>query len=183
MSNDHNGLVDDPWNGQPRESEEIEKRVSEEDGQSDNSSNGGILSNERIGIEKREAEEIVAALSKIGVSSSWSGLLPRPEDFNNYSKEVQNKMVAWNDAQILKESERSDRLVSAEINQGYLSLVFTFLINFLIVAGVLIAFVITNNPNVFWAFTLPGASVIGNVAISIKNKSRDKEVKTKDENE
>ena len=83
----------------------------------------------------------------------------------------------------MKESERSDRLVSAEINQGYLSLVFTFLINFLIVAGVLIAFVITNNPNVFWAFTLPGASVIGNVAISIKNKSRDKEVKTKDENE
>lgn len=176
MSNDHNGLVDDPWDGQPRESKEITQRISEENEQSDNSPNGGSISHERGGIEKGEAEEaIAAALCKVGISSSWSGLLPRPEDFVKYPQSVQDKMVAWNDAQILNESARNDKLVSAEIKQGYISLVFTFLINSLIVVGVLVAFVMTGNPNVFWAFTLPGASVVGNVVISVKNKAKENE--------
>lgn len=182
MNNDHDGLVGDPRNGQSGESQKTEKSISKTNEQGDNSSNGGDLSHERSIIEEGEAEEVVvAALRKIGVASSWSGLLPRPEDFSKYDVHVQEKMLAWNDAQILDESKRNDRLVNAEVKQGYISLVFTFVINTLIIVGVLIAFVVTNNPNVFWAFTLPGASVVGNVVISVKDKGKSKDQKSEED--
>lgn len=175
MNNDDHGFVDDPRNGQSGESQEVEKGIATQDGQGDISSNGGHIADERSGGKKGEAGEIVAALQKIGVSSSWSGLLPRPEDFAKYDKEVQDKMIAWNDRTIFGQTDQQDKLVDAEIKQGYLSQTFTFIINASIVVGVLIAFAITENPNVFWAFTLPGASVIGNVAITIRGKAEDKE--------
>lgn len=46
---------------------------------------------------------------------SWHGLLPPPEDFKQYSPQVQGQMVAWNDARILDESKRLDKLTDAQI--------------------------------------------------------------------
>lgn len=46
---------------------------------------------------------------------SWHGLLPPPEHFKQYSPQVQGKMVAWNDARILDESKRLDKLTDAQI--------------------------------------------------------------------
>lgn len=46
---------------------------------------------------------------------SWHGLLPPPEHFKQYSPQFQGKMVAWNDARILDESKRLDKLTDAQI--------------------------------------------------------------------
>ncbi|WP_071129772.1 hypothetical protein [Varibaculum massiliense] len=49
---------------------------------------------------------------------SWRGLLPPPEHFKQYSPQVQGKMVAWNDARILDESKRLDKLTDAQIENS-----------------------------------------------------------------
>lgn len=66
---------------------------------------------------------------------SWHGLLPPPEHFKQYSPQVQGKMVAWNDARILDESKRLDKLTDAQISNSknltgwavFLTVLFTIL--------------------------------------------------------
>jgi hypothetical protein len=45
-------------------------------------------------------------------------LLPPPDDFLRYPVDVQQRMMAWNDADTVDESKRQDRLVDAEIDQA-----------------------------------------------------------------
>ncbi len=62
--------------------------------------------------------ELVRAISMLvqsGISESYSGMLPRPSDFNKYPADVQERMCRWNDAFTVDESNRQNQLVKAEI--------------------------------------------------------------------
>lgn len=166
----HNGFTNNPQHGKPRDLAANEETVQKEDEQGNSLSNGRCFPDECSGIEESRPEEIAEILQGIGVVSSWSGLLPRPDDFTKYNQETQQKIIEWTDAQILGESERQDRITDAEIKRGHMSLATTFVFNIALLVAVFIAFVITENPSVFWAFTIPGASIVGNVVISIKRK-------------
>lgn len=168
MENDHDGIISDSRNRQYEQPSKNAEEIKTSHGESSNSSDGGNLTN---GCEsEKQPEEIVAALSEVGITSSWSGLLPHPEQFSKYEKEVQRKMLDWNDAMILDESKRQDKIVDAEIKQSRLSSFLNFIFNTIVIVAVFVAFVITENPNVFWAFTVQGASLVANVVIHIKDK-------------
>lgn len=54
-------------------------------------------------------EELVRAISMLvqsGISESYSGMLPRPSDFNKYPADVRERMCRWNDAFTVDESNR-----------------------------------------------------------------------------
>ena len=86
----------------------------------------------------------------------WSGLLPDPDSFSKYPQHVQDSMVAWNNAKILDESKRLDKLVDAGIKQVSRENVFSFVLNagFAIVS--LIAFIATRDPASFGFLAVPG---------------------------
>lgn len=66
-------------------------------------------------------EELVRAISMLvqsGISESYSGMLPRPSDFNKYPADVQERMCRWNDAFTVDESNRQNQLVKAEIDRS-----------------------------------------------------------------
>lgn len=62
--------------------------------------------------------QAVAQFLEYTTEQSWTGPLPSPEDFVKYPREVQEKVVEWNDARILDESKRADSLVQAEISHS-----------------------------------------------------------------
>ncbi len=56
-------------------------------------------------------EELARAISMLihsGISESYSGMLPRPDDFNKYPADIQERMCRWNDAFTVDESNRQD---------------------------------------------------------------------------
>lgn len=54
----------------------------------------------------------------LSTSSSWSGMLPPPDDFAKYPQAVQERMMRWNDAWTTDESARQDKLVDAQVQQA-----------------------------------------------------------------
>lgn len=173
MKDDYNGITNNSRDGQHEEPSDYAEKIEATHGKNNHSPDGRFITDEREG--QTQPDEIVAVLNKIGVTSSWSGLLPRPEQFNRYNDSVQDKIVAWNDAMILDESKRQDKIVNAEIKQGNLASIFTFVFNTIVILSIFIAFIITENPNVFWGLTVQGASVVANVVIHIKDKEDKKE--------
>lgn len=73
------------------------------------------------GTVEAEITQILAQL--VGLTGEqtreyWEGPLPSPQDFAKYTPEVQQKLLAWNDAKILDESQRLTRVVEAEIRHS-----------------------------------------------------------------
>lgn len=62
--------------------------------------------------------QALAQFLEFTTEQSWTGPLPSPEDFVKYPREVQEKVVEWNDVRILDESKRADSLVQAEISHS-----------------------------------------------------------------
>lgn len=69
-------------------------------------------------------------------------------------------------------SKRDDFIVSKEASIDVLKQWLSFGLNIVLIGGALIAFIITGNANVFWSYTVLGATVIGNVAININKDKR-----------
>lgn len=90
---------------------------------------------------------------------------------------MQAKIIEWTDANILDESRRQDRILSIYSRNSLMAQIVTLVVNLAIIIGCLVAFWATGNPNVFWAFTIPGASIIGNVVISTKGKKEEPDLK------
>lgn len=110
------------------------------------------------------------------ITRAWSGILPPPEDFNAYSKDAQSKIIEWNDAQILEESQRQNKIVHQMCKDTTRSAWFSFITNILpiIVAGVLFAF--TREAVVFSLLSIPAITIGGNfIQIIIDEHKSDKD--------
>lgn len=110
-------------------------------------------------------------------AEEWSGLLPDPESFSKYPRFAQDKMVAWNDAQILDESKRSDRLMNAAVSHAKTSLVLSGAIQILSLLATFVAFIMTESALSFGFLTVPVATIVINVAIKVRGKRRKKKRK------
>ena len=115
-----NGSFDDSRPGQQGDVPQAEAGIERADGQETAPEKRGENACESGG-EVAEAE-IVEALQAISTSTEWSGLLPRPDHFNQYEQQDRAKIIEWADRQIKAEfddeSKRLDRLTDAEIKQG-----------------------------------------------------------------
>lgn len=83
-------------------------------------------------------------------------------------------MVAWNDAQILDESKRSDRLMNAAVSHARTSLVLSGAIQILSLLATFVAFIVTESALSFGFLTVPVASIVINVVIKVRGKRRKK---------
>lgn len=167
---DHDGTFDNSGHGWREELGENEGRIPCEDGNGNNEPSVGRGHDEHAPlVEKGEEEDFAVAVAR-----SWAGLIPAPEDFNSYDEEIQRKIVEWTDARIIDESKRQDKLVAATVRSSMFSSIASFVVNIVIIIGVLAAFVATRDASVFWAFTIPGASIVGNVAINIRKGEDEK---------
>ena len=173
MDHEHDGIADDSRPGQQRGLEPHVQGIEEAHEQSGGEASDGNRADELAKSREEEIEERIA----IGAIKSWSGIIPSPEDFSSYPAEVQAKTIEWTDANILDESRRQDRILAIYSRNSLMAQIVTLVVNLAIVVGCLVAFWATGNPNVFWAFTIPGASIIGNVVVSVKGKKDDGELK------
>lgn len=98
-------------------------------------------------------------LAEAMLVKGWSGLLPDPESFLQYPESVQERMMSWNDAKIIDESKRLDKLVDADIRQSSVDSLMSFLINIVFALISFLAFVITGNPASFGFLAVPGVSI------------------------
>lgn len=115
----------------------------------------------------------------LGALHFTSGPIPEAAELAAYPVEIQEKIIDWQERQVKAlfddESERQDRLADAEIAATKMNLAFSFAIDALIVGGTLAAFALTGDPNVFWAYTVLGASVVGNTVVNFNKSRRDDE--------
>lgn len=110
----------------------------------------------------------------------WSGLLPDPESFLKYPKPVQDSMVAWNDAKIIDESRRQDKIVEAGIKEARRENTFSFVLNAGFAVISLIAFLATKDPASFGFLAVPGVSIAIN-GVNILRKGKGKSDKDEDD--
>ena len=107
-------------------------------------------------------------------ASSWSGVLPPPDAFNQYDKTVQDKLVEWADIQIkatcTDQSARQDLITAAEIRVKYIGAVSSVVLFFLSLVGAVIAVAITKNPMAAsWFVGLQLTTIAVNVVVTIVN--------------
>ena len=82
-------------------------------------------------------------------------------------------MVAWNDAKIIEESKRQDRIVDAGIKEARRENTFSFVLNAGFALISLIAFLVTKDPASFGFLAVPGVSIVINgISILKKEKKR-----------
>lgn len=124
------------------------------------------------GIPADELRKLVLSGISVGQTYQWKGLLPDPDSFNKYPEFAQRKMVEWNDAQIIDESGRNDRLVDAAIKQKRRGQLYSFLLNGIFAVLAFAAFVITKDAASFSLLAVPGATIAVNVVLDLKNKGR-----------
>lgn len=113
-----------------------------------------------------EALGVVAIEKQLG----WAGLLPDPDSFAKYPEYVQRSMVAWNDAQILDDSKRMDRLVDTAAKTVSREGVFTFVLNLVFALLAFAGFIITGSMASYGMLAIPGISI----AVNVAQKSRER---------
>lgn len=130
-------------------------------------------------------EELVRAISMLvqsGISESYSGMLPRPSDFNKYPADVQERMCRWNDAFTVDESNRQNQLVKAEIDQSRKGMWVSAGLFAVALLMSFISFLDTSSPWSFGFLAVPVATIIANLFEPIASRSsRDKEKSTERE--
>lgn len=102
----------------------------------------------------------------------WSGLLPDPDSFGAFPKEVQDKMIEWNDAKILDESRRLDRIVDELVLNSKRDSWFSFILNLVFSVGSIVLFFATENPFSFGLLSIPGINIVFNFAKEAKGKDQ-----------
>lgn len=175
MSNDDFGIIDDSGDGQQQAIPQDDSAVEKENAAKHLDAKAFGSADERkealeeikrdiLAMSSAEQEEIIGALAlRIESEQVWSGLLPDPESFAAYPKEVQQKMVEWNDVTILGESKRNDKLIDSFTKDRKISQVGNFLINVLFLAAAFVSFIMTNDPASFGFLSVPGFTIAVNV--------------------
>ena len=143
-------------------------------------------SGERQGeITQPNDEELVRAISMLvqsGISESYSGMLPRPSDFNKYPADIQERMCRWNDAFTVDESNRQNQLVKAEIDQSRKGMWVSAGLFAVALLMSFISFLVTSSSWSFGFLAVPVATIIANLFEPIASRSsRDKEKRTERE--
>lgn len=115
-------------------------------------------------IPPNELAGIIAA----GNVREWSGLLPPPSEYNEYDIETRENIRAWNDAQIIDASRRSDKIADAEIRQGSRDQWLSFVLNVLFVSATFGSFLVTRDPASFGFLAIPTVTL----AVNVYNRRR-----------
>ncbi len=169
MKNDNNKSARNPNVQQPENSKQHVQEIKRASTASRASNSNGL--NGYAG-EKATQEELKAVAL---IARSWSGLLPPPEDFKAYPESAQNKIIEWNDAQILDETERQNELVRHVCRDSKRTAYLSFLTNILPIIAASILFVVTENTAAFLLLAVPCVTIGGNfVQIIIGNHKSDK---------
>lgn len=183
MSNDNHRFVDNPRSRQQQAISENDSSFKEKDEEKHcNAEKDCGVDEYRGEIEKIKSdlltlpaegqEELLDSLAiNLSREEVWSGLLPDPDSFGRYPEDVQKHIVAWNDAQILDESKRNDKLVEAFIKDKRRGVVVSFLINFLFLAAAFVSFIFTHDPASFGFLAVPGVTI----AINVIKENRDED--------
>ena len=180
MSDDGNGIVDDPRSGQQQKARERPKGLDGESrlelGQDEKGSNIG----KQEALDKR-SEELLAAvdilesagiiLSSESKSVSFSGLLPHPDVHKLYDPETRERICRWNDAFTIDESKRQDRLVDNEIEQAKRGPILSMIMLTIFSLLAFVSFLVTRETASFWFLAVPVVSVIGNLIVPVFSKS------------
>ncbi|MEG2934118.1 MAG: hypothetical protein RR842_11095 [Gordonibacter sp.] len=169
MNNDNNGIADDPRHGQQQEAKATPEGCEETHGERNTRSEGCRLDDEQEDLEKVESileavpEPLRELIAEAMITRTWSGLLPDPASFEKYPEWVQHKMTDWNDAKIIDESKRLDKIAEAAIADIKLETVLTFAINAIFAFTAFFAFIITNNAASFGLLSVPGITIAVNL--------------------
>lgn len=189
MGNVNDGASGDSGNGSERRAirdepevkrENEEKRgVSEDCGCEDEHAPSEVEGDDDADA-RREARELAPyiidaiveneeSLNRLFIERSeiWSGLLPDPESFSKYPDFAQRKMIDWNDAQIIDESKRNDKIIEAAIKQLKWGQILSFLVNVLSIAAAFWCFNTTGNAASFGFLAVPGAAIVVNIGLKI----------------
>lgn len=182
MSDDNKEFADDSRSEQPKQIEHSDKAITYPHGKVDLTASKEDGDDElgAGGFPGEEVERFEELARFIG--SSWSGMLPPPDEFKSYPEWVQEKMVAWNDAQTIDESKRLDQLVEAKVKDSRRSDWISFAVYVLFIVGAFAGYLITGDPKVFWSLVVPGASIVGNVVLNFYNdkNARGKDIEQKE---
>ena len=170
MSDDYAGIADDSRDGQYGSTEQNASGVAAQNAECNSKPDDRRRINEPSSKETHDIDEIVLQapeevkeyLAEAMLVQGWSGLLPDPDSFNRYDKSVQDKMVAWNDAKILDESKRLDKIVEATIEQSRKQMKYTLLLNVFFASLSFVAFVMTGSALSFSFLAVPGISIVVN---------------------
>lgn len=172
MSDDNSRIVDDPRPGQQQKAGKDAQTIQSTNEQQHQITEDSCSDNEQEFDQEALVEKILDAIpeeeierlliGKVSVQR-WQGLLPDPESFAGYPEYVQKQMVAWNDAQIIDESKRNDRITDAVISQRKWSQILSFAINVVFVGVTLTSFLITGDPASFGFLAIPGVTIAINV--------------------
>lgn len=137
------------------------------------SANGGDTDELQCELQKNEEiETFVASLDEseekqlihfLVEQREWAGLLPDPNTFNQYPKEVQKSILAWNDATIIDGSKRESELVDGFIRHRKWSQIFSFIINTGIPLAGITAFVLTGDHACLTSLGVPVISIGVNI--------------------
>lgn len=122
------------------------------------------------GLDEPQSEEEIKLLY-----TQWSGELPHPEVFAAYPEYVQRAMVEWNNARVIDESKRLDRIVDAAVVDGRRRAWITFLISSVSMIASSIAFVITGSVLALSPLSVPTVTIAVNIAKSIRDGKDDSE--------
>jgi hypothetical protein len=172
VSNDHNGLVDDPWNGRPKANKQNANPIEEQnDAKHSKPKEIGSLDEHKVNT-KAEILDYANSLpedqkdeflGQLALVQEWSAILPDPDSYNKYPEEAQRKMIEWNDAQILDESRRNDKLVDCFVKNQNRNQILSFAINFGFLLASFISFLITRDPASFGFLSVPGITIAVNL--------------------
>ena len=147
---------------------------------------------EAAGLQAQRASEIAAAarilstateeeLVEVGLIEkedlvvAYSGMLPHPDVFYKFHESHQERICRWNDSFTIDESRRQDIALDAAIRNANIASIASIAFNTLTTFGTIIAFVLTRDPHMLAGFALPGLSIVGNIAVSIREKGKDDE--------
>lgn len=183
MRHDDYGPADDSRNEREQEASSHGEGIAQEDARGRAKPDDSRCNNEREDELKPLEREIVDSapeevreyLAEAMLVKGWSGLLPDPESYSMYPKHVQDKMVAWNDAKILDESKRLDKLVDSSIKQANRENLFSFALNFLFAALAFVSFLATSSPASFGFLAVPGVTIAINGVKILSGKDRYKD--------
>lgn len=100
-------------------------------------------------------------------------MLPHPDIFYKFDEAHQERICRWNDSFTIDESRRQDRALDTAIRNANVASIASIAFNMLTTLGTIVAFVMTRDPYMLAGLALPGLSIAGNIAISIRRESKE----------
>lgn len=176
MKHDGNGSNDDSGNHANSQANQDEKRIARANDVEIEASEHDV----RFDGEDIEEKTIVAA-QQIALHQEYEGILPHPKQFNEYSPNAQEVLLEIAREQVkaafIDESIRQNKLVEAEIKQGYRGQILSTIIICLTIIAAIAVVVCTGNIAVATLMVgIPLVSIIGNLF----KPSKSRQIKTKE---